>query len=78
MDRVKRIFRKQGEQALTGDREDERREESRILVPLTDIRQTKKRRFGAVMNLALDRLSLEVPMGHLNLSGISFMALHLA
>lgn len=50
-------------------------EESRILVPLTEIRQTKRGcRLGSVMNLAPDVLSLEVPMGHLNLSDISFLS----
>lgn len=54
VDGGKRVFRKENEQAVPGDREDEKREESRSLVPLTDIRQTKRRcRFRAVMNLAL-------------------------
>lgn len=44
-------------------------------MPLTEIRQTKRGcRLGSVMNLAPDVLSLEVPMGHLHLSDISFMS----
>lgn len=58
VDGSKRVFRKENEQAFPGDREDEKREESRSLVPLTDIRQTKRRcRFRAVMSLALPGLS---------------------
>lgn len=72
--RRKEIFRNQDEQVLVRGLAGWR-EESRILVPLTEIRQTKRGcRLGSVMNLAPDVLSLEVPMGHLNLSDISVMS----